>query len=431
MKIFSYRYLPLNVYMGYSFLVVMSLLLGPIEYIGMEITTLLSFITVQLFLFFMGFLLGARGEFRNAWRQVVERTISRHGSKWTLNILLSLGVVASLGQCVLFIYSGNDLSVGNIGQSYVESYDGYERGEAPINALYIVKILEQALVTLALLFGFYYFRFLGVPGRWALIFVVVTYLLVNVVGTGKQKYLGDVVLYAFFCVLISFAAKGKRFTIKQILVAGALSSGVFLLFVEILRQRYSAAGITLENIVEKAHPLISWDIGSPIFDLVGPEYGLAVGVFLGYFTNGLYGLYLSLTLPFEWTYLIGNSYSIGRVFEIFFSSDGYILEKTYPFRVGVTYGWGFDKWHSLFAWLASDVTFPGVLALSSLFGFVYARLWIQALRGSNPFSGPLFLYLSLGLVFGYSNNQLMHSLAGVIVLVILFAGWLGSPNRRP
>lgn len=229
-------------------------------------------------------------------------------------------------------------------------------------------------------------------------------------------------------MIINFAAKGRKFDIRTIGIFVLTAILVFFMFLEILRQRYLAAGIGLDNIYERSHPLISWDAESPLFIFFSSDYALALGSFLFYLTNGLYGLYLSLTLPFEWTYFVGNSYSLGRIIEIALSADGFILEQTYPYRVGVTYGWGFDKWHSLFAWIASDITFLGILFLTPLFSFFYARLWLQAIRASNPFAGPLFIYLSLGLIFSYANNQIMHSLAGVIVFVVLAAGWVLSRN---
>lgn len=78
---------------------------------------------------------------------------------------------------------------------------------------------------------------------------------------------------------------------------------------------------------------------------------------------------MSLTLPFEWSYFVGNSYSLGRIVEILFSANGAVLDHTYPYRVGQTYGWEFDKWHSMFAWLASDISFPGVVLLAPIFAF--------------------------------------------------------------
>jgi hypothetical protein len=428
MKIFSYRYLPLNIYIGYSFFVLLSLFLGPIEYKNLDYLILVSFIFVLIFLFALGYIAGARGSYRQCVIGFDERSVTYLRVRGSIRVLLVLGVISSLAQCYSFIASGGEFNLGSVGENYVKGYEGYERGQANIDFFYVFNIFEQALATLVLLFSFYYFRVMGAPARGAFLFVVVTYLLINVVGTGKQKYLGDLVIFTFFCMLINFAANDKKFKVRTLVSAAVALFMIFLLFVEILRQRYLAAGIGLDNIHEKAHPLISWDENSMVFSLVGSEYALALGIFLGYFSNGLYGLYLSLTLPFEWSYFFGNSYSLGRIVEIILSADGSILEHTYPYRVGITYGWGFDKWHSMFSWLASDVTFFGVLLLAPLFSFLYARLWLQAITASNPFSGPLFIYLSLGLIFSYANNQIMHGLAGVIVLLVLLVGWVFSRN---
>lgn len=428
MKIFSYRYLPLNIYIGYSIFVLVSLFVGPMKYKGLDHLVLTSFIAVLVFLFWLGYVAGARGDYRQFPHHFEVRFASYQRIRWFLSALLIFGVISSLGQWYSFLASGGGLNFSDIGDSYVKGYAGYERGQAKIDLYYIFNIFDQAVAALILLFSFYYFRVMGTSARYAFLFVVTTYLLINVVGTGKQKHLGDVVIFTFFCMLLNFAAKGQKFKFRTLGVVTVAALSVFIMFVEILRQRYSAAGIGLDNIYEKSHSLISWDEDSLVFSLVGSEYALALGIFLGYFTNGLYGLYLSLTLPFEWSYFFGNSYSLGRIVEIALSADGAILEHTYPYRVGVTYGWGFDKWHSLFAWLASDITFFGVLFLVPLFSFLYARIWLQALRASNPFAGPLFIYLSLGLIFSYANNQIMHGLAGVIVLVVLLAGWVLSRN---
>jgi len=426
MKIFSYRYLPLNIYIGYSFFVLVSLFVGPMKYKDLDYLLLGSFIALLVFLFWLGYIVGARGDYRQGSNHFEARSVSYQRIGRFLSMLLALGVISSIGQWYSFLASGGELNLDGIGKSYVEGYEGYERGQANIDASYIFNIFDQALAALILLFSFYYFRVMGATARYAFLFVVATYLLINVVGTGKQKHLGDVVIFTFFCIIVNLATIGRKFKVWSLAAAAVVASFVFLMFVEILRQRYLAAGISLDNIYEKTHPLIIWDEASLLSSLVGTDYALALGIFLGYFTNGLYGLYLSLTLPFEWTYFVGNSYSLGRIVEIAFSADGSILEHTYPYRVGLTYGWGFDKWHSLFAWLASDISFFGVLFLTPLFSFLYARLWLQAIKASNPFAGPLFIYLSLGLIFSYANNQIMHGLAGVIVLVVLLAGWILS-----
>lgn len=428
MKIFSYRYLPLNIYVAYTVFVVVSLLVGPIEYKNLDYVVLLSFISFLVLLFYFGYIAGARGCYRQASIGFEDRAACYQRVKFFIGFLLFFGVISSVRQWFSFFALGGGVDFGSVGENYVKGYEGYERGQASVDFLYIVNIFDQAVASLILIFSFYYFRVMMSPARFAFLFVVITYLLINVVGTGKQKYLGDVVIFSFFCGLIDFAVKDKKFNFRIFLMVSGVVFIVFLLFIEILRQRYLAAGIGVDNIYEKTHPLINWNEDSLVYKVVASDYVLAVGIFLGYFTNGLYGLYLSLTLPFEWTFFVGNSYSLGRIVEIVTSSNGSVLEHTYPYRVGAEYGWGFDKWHSLFAWMASDITFLGVLFFAPLFAFLYARVWLQAIKASNPFAGPLFIYLSLGLIFSYANNQIMHGLSGVIVLVVLFFGWVAARN---
>ncbi|WP_137885659.1 hypothetical protein [Pseudomonas sp. 2FE] len=428
MKIFSYRYLPLNVYFAYSLFVLMSLLLAPIEYKDIDYSILVSYLVGLVILFSIGYIFGARGSLRNSYPDLPGGASARYFSylkvRRLLFFLLAFGLVSAVLQWYFFISSGGELSLSSIGGNYVKGYEGYERGQAKVDLTYILGIFDQALSVLTLLFAIYYYRFMGRFSRIALVFIISSYLLINVIGTGKQKYLGDIVIFLAYCAMINVAARGVRFRLSSVFVSMGVAFLVFFMFIEILRQRYVAAGIGLDNIYEKSHPLISWDESSVVFDIFGGEYGFALGIFLGYFTNGLYGLYLSLTLPFEWSFLVGNSYSLGRIVEIVIGENGFVLERTYPYRVGEEYGWGFDKWHSLFAWLASDITFVGVLLLAPLFSFFYGRLWVGAVSADNAFSGPLFIFLSLGLVFSFANNQIMHGLAGVFVLFVLVLGWL-------
>ncbi|MCF4994984.1 hypothetical protein GIW70_24235 [Pseudomonas syringae] len=396
----------------------------------MDYLVLVPFIGCMLLLFSVGYIFGARGSYRPTENLLAEREFTYRRVRRLVQFLLLLGAVSSLIQLYLFLSSGGGFSLNNIGENYVAGYKDYERGQAKVDVMYIVNILDQALSLFLILVGVYYFSAMKKIPRLAFLFIVATYLLVNVIGSGKQKYLGDIIIFTFFCTMINLASKRARFKPSLVLVAGIAGAAIFLMFIEILRQRYQAAGITLDNIYEKTHPLISWDERSAIFNWVSFDYGLALGIFLGYFTNGLYGLYLSLTLPFEWTYFVGNSYSLGRIVEIAISSNGAVFDHTYPYRVGVEYGWGMDKWHSLFSWMASDISFFGVLAITPIFAFFYARFWLQAVKASNPFAGPLFIYCSMGLIFSYANNQIMHGLAGVIVLALLVSGWLYFANKK-
>lgn len=418
----SYRLAPLQLFLVYTAFAFGCLFLGPISYRDLDVVVVVAYVSAFLLLFGVGYRLGVGGPWdpgdRSAAHQTPDRTLTR-----VIWPLLLWGVASSVYAWVGPALTGQTISLTELGESYIEGYRGYVRGTATIDAAYIITIFDYAIVTLAVLLGLGNFARLKGVARTATIFILSSYVLTNILYSGKQKYLGDAVVFLAAAFLVSLAVRRARVRVRTVVLTALAAVVVTALFAEMLRQRYTAAGIGLENVLDKAHPRMTWDTESMLFQFLGPEYGFASGIFLNYFSNGLYGLSLSLSLPFEWSYFAGSSYSLGRIVEIGFDAPGAILEHTYPYRVGETYGWGFDQWHSAFSWIASDLSFPGILALSPLAGFVYGRVWKRAVAGSNPFATPLFCYLSLGMVFAYSNNQMVHSLAGVFVLLFLLVSW--------
>lgn len=431
MKLFCYRNLPLCLYWGLSLLVFGSLVLGPISYRGLDYFVLFAFLGPFFGLFSLGYLVGARANFTITVQHrlsAARRCFSGH--RRLLTYLLVWAVVSSLISWIRLLQTGASLNFSAIGQSYLDGYSGYERGSASIDATYVFDIFDQTIVNLALIIGIANYAWLGQQRKVMLLFAIASYLLVNVLGGGKQKYLGDIIIFLGSAWLIDAARRNRRIRVKTIVLVAVANFAAVAAFCEILRQRYVAAGIGVLNIGSKSSSLMSWDVNSVIFNWFGVEYGFAIGVFLSYFSNGLYGLYLSLTLPFVWTYGLGSSYSLGRVAEIILHKDGAILTGTYPFRVGEVYGWGLSKWHSVFAWLASDLSFAGVLVFTPFFAALYARVWRESVNSTNRYASPLFIYLTLGLMFSFANNQLAHSMQGVLVLLFLTVQWWRHRERR-
>ena len=412
MKLFNYRYLPLNIYILYSFIVAFALIFGPIKFLGMNYALVGIYLTIFLCLFAVAFIAGSSGDLyiQKIGNDVlfVEHSIFK--------FLLYFCLVISVKSWLVFFFSGNSLSLSSMGSNYVSSYDGYIRGGGSIGITYIVNIFEQTFTTITLLLIFSFFGNIKGRAKYISVFIITTYLLVNVIGSGKQKYFGDLIIFSLYSYQIFNAIQGIRFNLKKIMVYMCVGVAIILCFSFILSLRYTAIGISGDNISTSLHPLAYWDDNSIVLFLFGNKIGFSIGMFLAYLSNGLYGLNLCLHLPFEWTYFLGSSYSLAKIIEITLGEPGLILSHSYVFR-SESLGWGLDKWHSIFSWLASDFTFPGVLLIGAMFGFIYGRLWIKAIEGSNPIAKPLFIYLSLGLIFSYSNNQLVHSLSGVFVLV--------------
>ncbi|AIL69427.1 putative oligosaccharide repeat unit polymerase [Vibrio vulnificus] len=412
MKLFTYRYLPVNIFLCYTLFVFVALFFGPVKYFGMDYFAVVLFCIAFTTMMLLGFIKGVSGSF-----YVTPIPVGPKSQK-LIYLIIFLAVIIAFKSWFQFIVSGKSLSLAAIGQNYVSSYDGYERGQASIGFSYILVILEHTLTTLCLLVVFSHFGTLKRSIKIMALFVIFSYLVVNVIGSGKQKYLGDILIFLSYSYLIKMAVNNKRISINKIVGYSLLILIFIIIFSFILSSRYSAIGIDSVNISRSLHPLIFWDSDSVLVDILGEEVAFPIGMFLGYFSNGLYGLSLSLHMEFEWTYLVGNSYSLAKIIEVTTSEPGLILANSYPFRAGEL-GWGLDKWHSAFSWFASDVSFPGVIILGAIFGFFYGRVWKGALSNKNVFSKPIFIYLSLGAIFLYSNNQMFHALSGVLTLAIL------------
>ena len=415
LKAFSYRYLPLNLFLLYSMFVFLALIFGPIKYYQMDYEKLFGFLITFLILFYVGFIFGAKKNI--GFRDNVE-PISVNRIRTIFIFFLYISSLIALVAWAEFILSGKSFSLANMGESYVNSYDGYERGNANIGILYVLNIFSSSITTITLLLIFSHYRHMEKRYRYISLFVIFSYLFINVVGSGKQKYLGDIVIFLIYANVIKLASQHLKLSFKKIIFSVAIFIFITVVFSLLLYQRYSAINLDGTNISSALHPLMYWDESSIVIRIFGDVLGFAIGMFLGYFTNGLCGLNLSLQLPFEWTYFIGNSYSTTKIVEAFSGGNGKIVSHTYPYRAG-DLGWGQDKWHSIFSWLASDFTFYGVLVLSFLFAFLYGRLWVNSIINKNPAARPFFIYLSLGVIFSYSNNQLVHSLSGVLVLIFM------------
>ena len=425
MSVLSRRYSPLVVYISYVCFIFIALYIGPLKYIEIDMFLVTLYVFIATIMFSIGYIFGVAKQIypiEECNRRYELLSTKRH-TQYIVNGLLFFGIIVALSSWFEFLRHGSSLSFSSLGRNYIDSYSGYVRGAAVVDLSYVLNIFSHAIIASSLFFASYYFPRFSRYQRYMFFFVCGTYLILHVIGSGKQKYLGDVVIC--FAVYVAFlkSRSYKKSTTKVLLFILTVGVLIVFLFLEILRQRYMAAGIGIHNIDEVTHPLIYWDHESNVFDVFGDEYGFSLGIFLAYFTNGLYGLSLCLQLPFEWTYFVGNSYSLTRIIEIIIGENGVIAQSTYPVRAAEEFGWGATKWHSLYSWMASDFTFAGVLFIAGLFGYLYGRLWVEAINAKYIASGPLFTMFSLGLVFSLANNQLLHSLSGVIALLFIFLLW--------
>lgn len=424
------KYLPLVAFSIYIVFTLIVAFWGPLTYIGLDAVNVIGYMFLFLVLFAVGYYLGVNGFKSRVLHDsvLVEKQIFR-----LLKFSILMAVFYKFQEFAVLAVTGKlNLSLANAGENYVELYADYERGTGGYDIGWVIGIFFYLPLLISMILGVYYYKKLPPMYRFFVISIFVFIFIVNTLGQGKQKQIGDMLVFLLSILVIKLGSDSnstdikKRQRTKRVYFWGLLVGLVGLFgFISILSARYAALGIDVSNIQDLSHPLIIYDIHHPVFQIFGNDIGFGIAVFSGYLAQGYLGLSLAFNEPFVWTYGIGNSYAttilFGKVFGLPVS-----VEDSYPFRVGADTGWGLAKWHSVFPWLASDFTFPGVLIIFFFYAFVYGRCWREATVYKNPLSILLFCILNLGLVFVPSNNQLLHTPESVLALFLIACMWINT-----
>ena len=144
--------------------------------------------------------------------------------------------------------------------------------------------------------------------------------------------------------------------------------------------------------------------------------------FSAYLSQGYYGMSQGLTLP--WTPMLGAGNSMFLV--DFISEHIYDIDQfTYQVKIEEAYGWESDmRWHSMYTWLANDVSFYGVVVIMFLIGVLFAMMFKDAITTKNPLAKASIFYFVLLVLFIPCNNQLAQRAETMLSFLLLVWCWL-------
>jgi hypothetical protein len=409
-----YRYLPLLLYLGFICSTWIIYVVGPIRYVDYNVPLLLSFFAPLVLLTCLGFALGVKGDLISKAAPAPFTYIKK-----IYIPLLYLSICVYLFEWGVVFTTGSISSLSNFGQSYLDAYSGFDRSQTNLSVSYILNIFKSTMVSFVALASISFIsQKKSSRLRLCIAFAIFSFGFLPLLQTGKMKSVGDVLVYSIGIFIVLLGTKKIKISVRQFF--NVFLIGVFSVFTlgSVLASRYQVSGTDIENIVNKIHPLMVWVPDSTWAIFFNGAFGLGVGMLSSYITMGLYGLSICLAMPFQWTYIAGSSYSTGKVIESLIGSQGAILDKGYALRAE-EFGWGMDKWHSVYPWIASDFTFPGTLVIGFLIAFFYGRVWLRVLQKTNPIAPMMFMLLTVGMLFSLANNQLLHSLSGVMLIIFV------------
>jgi len=395
---------------GYFTLGVSVATFGPLEYSGYQSTTVAVYIGLNILFFGACFVLGSRARLprKPIWRTDKNQNVLTFIFRASLVIAILLMTYELLNAIQT---GGLNLNLANSALTYIGTYTDYTRNSGSYNMRFLITSMGAFPLLVAQVLGIFYFKDLDKTARRAVIYVFVVSILVYTLGGGKQKQFGDIMIYVVSIVLAKEAASGKL-KFKTLLFVGGVIVGAVYVLLMLLAFRYQAIGVDLTQLNLRLHPLVEYREGYWLESAFGEALAFPMVMFSGYLGQGYYGLSLSMEQPFTWTSFAGSSYSLSVILNQFFGADFWVT-RNYPYMVGYATGWDQSKWHTVFAWLASDLTFTGVVFFMGAMGFIYGRAWREILLYQNPFALMMFAMMTIGLVYAPANNQLMHSPGGL------------------
>lgn len=413
-------YGPMKVVVCYIIFTMVLHVIGPWEYRDESLLWAYVFMAAVLAAFVLGYasVISKMPRFFELNEAVSWRNLNRFLTVSKIGLTLQFLLISAL--FILDIVAGKVSieSVFNPGQTYINALEvAYLEGDGSF--LVQVRTLAAPIIYLANVFFIYNYSRVGKLWRYCLLITLAIQLVHGVSTRGAQK--------GFFDLFIMLASVGalnvyldKQKFMHWLRLSGLLLASIISLFLVFQLSRLSAydaldyAGSDYIRLIKDG-----W-----FFSALGNELGLSLALFVMYISHGYYGLSLCLDLPFEWTYGLGNSFALTSYADQYFGISNIEL-GTYPFRMQEQFGLPAKMyWHTFFPWVASDLSFFGVVPLMYLIGRGYARSFTDGLLCGSPIGALMFYFLTTLLLYLPANNQLMQSREMTIGFLSVTIYWL-------
>lgn len=290
---------------------------------------------------------------------------------------------------------------------------------------YVTQVINPILWIMTPLCVFFWSKISFITKLFFLFCVIAN--LASWISIGTNKGIFDFVLMTPFLILASRPYLIANLNRKRLFIGLMTSiSAAILLFSQFSNSMASRGGGEAFAFDEGAN--IPLDSNNWMLMAVPENARGSAGALISYMSQGYYPLSLALDEPFVFSYGVGNSYYYTGIVESFVGHN-FIADKTYPARIEYT-GWGSKtKWHSIYTWIASDITFYGVLIFVFFIGWLLSLAWMESVVAKNPFAISFLPLIILMLFYFPANNQILAfsetSNAFYFILVI----WLLSRRR--
>jgi hypothetical protein len=263
-------------------------------------------------------------------------------------------------------------------------------------------------ITIAL--GIFYWQRISKFYR-LILYLIILFSILGSIATATRAGIMSVFLLVFFSFICAYYAQNiviNRIKKLLIFVIVAMFFISFYLYFELLTETRNFSVPSTLNAIQ-----IEVNFDKHFLKYLPEQSRIGVSSFAFYTSHAYSRLSAALELPFNGIgFGLANSLFLMRNFKRLAGVD--LEEISYGARLDIQEGKGLGNyWNTIFAWFASDVTFPGVIVLTYIFGFILGRSWIDAVVFRSPLGAAAFVIIAIFMCSFPFNNPL-QDLAGIL-----------------
>jgi len=401
-------YHPINVLLLFLIFTEVLFYIGPIKYdISNPLIMALYFIILNLSLYW-GYKYGVKKSRCTTYRL--------KGN--TVKVLLIIGLLLNI-EClnVTWATHGMSFSFANLAFALVNPGDAYSsEATMTVNTNIITGKLLTPITWAVIPMGIYFWKNLSHAYKSVYVLTIIVYIL-TWLGIGTRKGLMDIIIVFYFCVIAVYSFILYNPSSRKKLKIIALSIlGLFLVF--FIYSNASRAGISsLYDIGQ----MLDHDYKSFYLKHCSQNTLSALSEISNYLCQGYNALNISMfdigIIPptfggssmLTWLYL-NRFFGYNPMLNTYMA----ILESNYGIDT-------YENWHSIYLWIANDVTFIFVPLVIFLIGFYFGKVWKDAVNGTNPWAYPVLGYMLIMVFYFFANNQVLSfSLESFIGCVLIY-----------
>lgn len=288
----------------------------------------------------------------------------------------------------------------NPGLAYTNSNELRASDRPELVVEYIRILISPLLFSTLPLLVFFWERICAIKRLLCVIYIA--YFICIYISIGTNKLIADFV----FIVLFTYAYKVRKVNLKQLfrgIICASIAAMLFLMF--FINTQTGRMGEGREGYMPNL--ALAADYDNVFLTFVPDEMRGGFSSFLSYISQGYYALNLVLFENFDFTYGLGSSVFLTQNIQKFGIGDR-VYYDTYVYKLA-KFGWDPEVyWSSAYVWLASDLSYVGILLLFFAIGYLIKRLEMYIIY-EDPASLILLVILALGIVYVPANNQLLQT----------------------